>query len=63
MKTLNLDELEKISGGGFWTNLGNGFCAGYGAIRLFTSLIPHPGVALADKVIGIGCAALALSQL
>lgn len=57
MKSLDLNQLENISGNGFW----DGFCAGAGAASAIVPFVTAvPGLNIAAGVVAGGCLAYTL---
>ena len=65
MKKISVNQMLEIKGGGFWRDLAEGFCAGYGAVRTVARVASnlHPVAKVAVVVADIGCAAVGVSSL
>lgn len=57
MKTLELNQIENITGGDFW----DGFCGGAGlGLSLASLMVAVPGVNIAGGILGGACLAYTL---
>lgn len=64
MKTLELQELENISAGGWATSFFDGLCAGWGAAQLVSVLAySNPITGTAATVLNVGCGAYTVGRI